>query len=247
MTVWVFGDSFSRISEHSHYEQWMVTVARMAQHPLRCLGVKGSSLEYTYKVFNTYRSKIERNDIIIINLTGTNRRWFFRDLPGHNISTSPHDDDRESAAMTAYREYLNNKEATFIYLTNFLYNLYGLTKKLDLHVILMINNSDLEDYIKDKIRTFPLFNIAKGMLSEVSIQEFSKSYIIANYEQFGIRDPRLNHLCRRNHFILSNKILRNIITKAPIDLEQGFSRGFITSEELEDESFIESELFGATF
>lgn len=244
MTVWVFGDSFSQVADVHYSDQWMVKISHELQQDLNCQGLRGSNLEYMYSRFNLQRSNIQLNDIVIINLTGTNRRWFFKDLPGHNLRTSPTDDDRETAAMTAYREYLDNKEITLLYLTNFLYNLHALAKKLNLHVIIMINNSDLDDYLKSKIRTFPLFNIAKGMLSDLSVEEYSRNYIITNYEQFGIVDPRLNHLCRRNHIVLSNKLIANIKHKTPIDLMYGFAKFFVDDDVLKDRSFIDFELFG---
>jgi hypothetical protein len=243
MTIWVLGDSFSRKSKYNYCDQWMVKVANEFNCDVVSLGLNGSSLEHTYGQFNSIRHNISENDTVIINFTGMNRRWFFKDLPGYNNSVSPRNHEEETEAMKLYRENLNNQEATLLYLTNFLYNLGSLTKKLKLHVILLINNVDLEDFLKSKTRMFP-FHIARGTLSEASVAEFCRSYIISSYEEFGMNDPRLNHLCKRNHLILANKIIANIKYGTPIDLMYGFAKSFITAQLLEDQSFIDSELFG---
>ena len=246
MTVWVFGDSFSLTTNNPHPEQWMHIIAQKFKTCAYSYGLHGSSLEFTYHRFHLVRNELRQNDIVIVNLTRNNRRWFFKDFPTHHGNESPIHDKNEEQAMQTYREILDrNPDPPLIYLYNFLYNLHGLTKKLGLKTIILSNANEEHDLMLEKRNLFPLFSVAKGMLRDLSINEYRKDfqYLLSQTKTLGDFDPRMNHLIRSNHINLANKIIDNIVYQTPIDLTQGIVADLVTKELLEDKQFIEYELF----
>lgn len=246
MTVWVFGDSFSLTTNNPHPGQWMHKIAEKFRTTAKSYGLHGSSLEFTYHRFNLVRNEIKQNDIVIINLTRSNRHWFFKNFPAHHGNDSPTHNNDEVNAMKFYRDFLDkNLEIPNIYLLNFLYNLHGLTKKLGLKTIILSNANEEHNLLLEKRNQFPLFSIAKGMLRDLSINEYTPNsqYLLSEAKTVGAFDPRMNHLIRSNHNNLANKIINNIVYQTPIDLTEGVVSNLVTKELLEDKDFIEYELF----
>lgn len=246
MTVWVFGDSFSLTTSTPHAGQWMHQIGAKFRTETRCYGLHGSSLEFTYYRFNLVRNEMKFNDIVIINLTRSNRHWFFKNFPAHHGNESPTNNHNDVIAMESYRELLDkNLEIPTIHLLNFLYNLHGITKKLGLKTILLCNTNEEYNLLIEKRNQFPLFTVAKGMLRDLSINEYKKDsqYLLSETKTIGAFDPRMNHLIRSNHNNLANKIINNLVYQTPIDLTQDIVSDLITKELLEDKEFIEYELF----
>jgi hypothetical protein len=242
MTLWVFGDSFSLTSNNLNPNQWMHKVAADLNTDVKAFGLYGSSLAFTFQKFNLARNKIQQNDILIINITGTDRQWFFKNYPQHNSNESPTNNNLETEAIDNYRRFLDyNQDVKFTYLLDFLYNVQYLTKKLNLHTIILINLRDEYNFIESKRTLFPLLSIASGLLLDISVNEFIPDAVhILNK---GANDPRLNHLIRSNHLVLADKILNNIKNKNRIDLTKGFTEKVITTESFTDVNFIKEELF----
>ncbi len=241
--IWVFGDSFAH--DYGKTDQWMHQVSRALNTTFQSLGVAGSSLEFTYQRFNLARKKIKENDIVIIALTATNRRWFFKNYPGIAATdTSPTGNKKEIKAIELYREHLdNNREIQEVYLTDFLYNVSALTEELNLKVILLPVLYDTEDFLKAKGNQFPLLEVAKGKFVDVIVDEVHPNVLRQNEEWIKECDPRLNHLSKSNHNILANKIVDSIKNNVPVDLTTGFIKHIVTLEKLEDPVFVKDELF----
>lgn len=246
MTVWVFGDSFSQPAEDMIPEQWMNRLAESLGTTAKSLAVNGSSLEFTYHRFNIARKKIVENDVVIINITDINRRWFFKAHPSHNKDTSPTGDKRETKAIELYRQHLDhNKEINQTYLIDFLYNVHALTEKLNLKTIFLINFLDQYDFLKNVMQNYPLFVFAKGLLVDVTLYEYTHEFFEKENAKgnMGEKDPRLNHLCKTNHLILANKIYDNIKNNVSLDLTNGFTKHIFSEEALNNPQFIKYELF----
>ena len=138
-----------------------------------------------------------------------------------------------------------NTDPSFVYLINFLYNLHNITKKLNLKTIVMSNANEEHNLMLESQKHFPLFSIVKGMLRDLSINEYKKEhqYLLTQTKNIGAFDPRMNHLIRSNHLILAHKMLQNILHNTPIDISQNIMKNVIYKELLEDDKFMEYELF----
>jgi hypothetical protein len=253
MTLWVFGDSYA---EHysSLNDQWMTSVANVLNTDLKCFGLVGSSTEFTFNSFLNVRNQIKKNDIIIILLTTHSRRWFFKLYPSHTANPQIGTDYKNPVsvyeptgfndiddALKLYEEFLNNQSVFESYLENFLYSLDYLTKKLNCHTIIIPNFYDTGYFLKDKKELFPNLSFAKGMMVDISLNEFTKDYLI-EYTT-STKDLRVNHLMKYNHNVLGNKILNNIQNKIEIDLTMDFIKHIINKDKIMDNEFIKDELF----
>lgn len=255
MTVWVFGASYAK--DYGFKDQWMAKLARDLNTKLVCYALDGCSLDYAYQKFNNVRSQIKENDVVVVTLTTHVKRWFFKYKPEQNIvihydeNTTPTNfkfttvtkNPKESEALAAYYESLNNPEVYEDYTLNFFYNLEYLTKKLNLHTVIITSYYDTEIWLKDKKELFSSLNFSIDKLLDVSLLEYTKRYFI-DMEHGTITDMRVNHLTKSNHEILANKILDNIKNKTPIDLTKGFVKHILDENSMKDPAFIHAELFG---
>ena len=254
MTIWVFGDSYAEQYPNLK-DQWMKRVADHLDTNVRSFGLVGSSTEFTYHAFNNVRHEFKKNDIIILTLTTHSRRWFFKLYPSHTAQPMPNTDFKSPVSIYSptgfkeideslelYEEFLNNQEVAESHLQNFLYNLNGITKKLNLHTIVILNFYDTAHFLEDKKDQFANLHFTKDTIVNVSLNEFTKNYII-EYNNFK-KDTRVNHLIRSNHIILADKIIDNIKNKTTIDLTMGFIKHTLSEEQLTNKEFIHDQLFG---
>jgi hypothetical protein len=254
MSLWVFGDSYAEQYPNLK-DQWMTRVANLLDTDVRSFGLVGSSVEFTYHSFNNIRNEIKENDIIILALTTPSRRWFFKRHPSHTAQPIPGTNYKEPSltynltgfkeiddALAFYEAYLNNHEVYKSYLQNFLYNLDNFTKKLNLHTIIIPNFYDTLHFLKDVKDQYPNIYFANGMMVDVSLNEFTKEYLI-EYSTSTV-DVRVNHLLKSNHIILADKIIDNIKNKSIIDLELDFDKHVFTKEKMNNKEFIDDQLFG---
>lgn len=254
MTIWVFGDSYAE-QYNNLDKQWMQLVSDNLQTDIRSYGLVGSSAEYTYMSFLNVRKEIKEQDIIIIMLTTHSRRWFFKDYPNHTAQPAPGTDykapvsiynstgiNEVDEALLQYEDNLNNLIVFETYLQNFLYNLDHITKKLNLHTIIIPNFYDTQYFLEDKKNLYPNINFANGIIVDASLNEFTKDYLI----EFSTSevDVRVNHLIKLNHIILANKIINNIKNKSIINLSSEFVKHIIDKNKLYNKDFIEDQLFG---
>lgn len=240
MTIWSFGASFAHLVDNEN-EQWLRIVANSLDTNLRSYALTGSSSDLIFEKFNHTRHLIKENDIVILSFAAMERRWFIHERPDRaQIFSSLDDDKKENNAIKNYRKYLDNTIVPEIYILNFLYNLHSLTKKLNLHTILLITFPDLITTINNVY--FPLFNISKGLLYNVSFNEIVENDHKALASIYN-NDLRLNHLCKSNHIILANKIIKNIKEKTPIDLTQDFIKNILNEDNINDHLLVKDELF----
>jgi len=240
MTLWTFGDSFTK---HFDYipDTWVERTRRLMNIELKSYSKPMTTLEYTFYKFNEERNNIKPNDVVIIGITTLRRRWFWPEKPFRGLELNK----TEQKASDNYEKYLSHyDEIQKIYLTNFLFNAHYLTKKLNLHTIIIPNFYDF-DVTLDTIRNdLPLFHIAKGRIGIVSDYEFKEEIVsMATVEWFMKSDKRMNHFIRSNHIRISDKIMDNIYNKTPLDFTQGMVQGIVDNELLDDPKFREEELF----
>jgi hypothetical protein len=240
MTIWTFGDSFSR---HFKFlpDTWVQHVAANLNQSVKSYSRPVTSIEYAFHSFNRERPNIQPNDIIIVTLTNIDRRWFFKDVP---LRTALDLKDKDLRAYQLYSKYLTNFDVQKTYLTNFLYNLNSFSKSKTLHTIVIGNFLEYEKYLDSISKGLLHINVAKGPLSFVSDREWRREIIEhAPIEWFMKFDRRLNHISRTNHILLANKILDNIKNKTVIDLNTGLATNFLTEELFDDPDYRKVELF----
>lgn len=254
MTLWIFGDSFAH-----HYPglegQWTKQVADKLKTDIKAFALVGSTLEYTSQKFNEQRHNIKSNDKVIIALTSHNRRWFFKDYPHHTAKPAPmttiisptfdygptgfNDIDD---ALNMHELHLKNQDINNSYLFNFLYNINNFAR--DVHTILLVSFFDVNYWTDTIKRELTNLHIPNGITLRPSIDEYTKEHLLGEADQ--IADVRVNHLCRRNHFVLAKKIIDNFEHGDSINLSAGFHKHFYNHSLLEDREFYEYELFKGT-
>lgn len=236
--IWTFGDSFSR---HFKFlpDTWVERVASTLDQKVKSFSKPVTSLEYAFDAFNRSRKYINENDVIIVTLTNIDRRWFFKNIP---LRVALQYEGEELRAYQQYTKYLTNFDIQKTYLLNFLYNLNAFSKNK--HTIVMGNFMEYEKYLDSVSKDLPNIHVAKGPLSFVSDREWKREIIEhAPIEWFMKFDRRLNHLSRRNHLLLADKIIDNIKNKTPIDLNTGLATEFLTEALFNDPAYCKVELF----
>lgn len=240
MTIWTFGDSFSR---HFKYlpDTWVERTASILEQKVNSFSRPVTPIEHMFTVFNRERHRIENNDIVIITLTNIDRRWFFKEYP---LKISHFFEGNDLHVYNYYKRFLENLDIQKTYLTNFLYNVNALSKKMNLHTIVIGNFGEYERYLSSVSKDLNYINVAQGVFSFASDREWKREVIKdVSVEWFMKWDKRLNHFSRTNHILIADKIIDNIKNKTIIDLNSGLATEFLTEEILEDPEFRDYELF----
>lgn len=244
MTLWAFGDSFIAPDFGPHEYLWPKAIAKKLETPLNNLGKGATALEYTYHQFELNCEKFQQEDIVLIALTGLNRYFFFLDRPMlSNPQMAFHFKENicqeEIRAFEQFKKWLdvsdhNHKNN----LINFLYHVSDKTKVNNLKTIIFFSfeNEDADSLVK----RFPSMYFVPGNLCEISRMECDTDEI---FDLFSKEDVRGNHLIRRNHQVLTEKIVNHIENNCPIDLSEGFSKKVITKQTYNDHSFRQIEFF----
>lgn len=240
MTIWVFGDSFSK---HFDYlpDTWVERTGKILGQDIQSFSKAMTTLEYSFYKFNEQQSNIQKNDIVFMSITTLPRRWFWKERPFRGLDLN--EIDRE--ASDYYEKYLIHlDEVHKVYLTNFLFNLHYLTKKLNLHTILLFNFYDFDRTMENLIKELPLFHHAKGRVGIASDYEY-KSEIVKNIntEWFMKWDKRINHFIRSNHLKISDMFVEHMRHNTPIDFSKGLITDILDDNLLQDPKFTDYELF----
>ena len=198
MTIWTFGDSFSKHFEHLP-DSWVERTSKLLKQDVKSYSKPLSTLEYMFYKFNEERDNIQDNDIVIITVTTLIRRWFFKDYPFRVLDLT----EDQINAFQNYMKYLSHfDEMHKTFLINFLYNLNHFTEKKNLHTIILPNFFDFDSLLADLYRNneIPALHIARGRIGIISDYEF-KSDIVAmsGVDWFMKSDIRFNHLIKSNH------------------------------------------------
>ncbi len=234
-TLWVFGNSFS--DQGPGKNTWMKQVADNLQYTAQYHSLGGTSLDYVYKTFNDCRSQIRPNDVLILTMTDTNRRWLYKDEPENAIWTAT-----GSEEVDLYLECLDQLQIHELYLQNFLYNINNFAKN-NIHTILLPCFRGISDFLNSVARNYEHLHIANRSIIEVSKEEWEPGEFYASGIMRNTLDCRANHLTTSNHNIMRDKLLNNIHNKEPIVLS-GFRTNFVNTKRLYDPEFITHETYG---
>lgn len=241
MSLYIFGDSFA--AQHTEDIEkinmaWTTQLSQKLNMDIKNFALEGSSLEYTYLLFNNIKHKLDENDIIIIVLTDLSRKWILKDIPQKTSFPMIEYFYKHDKKLMRFVEYYfcnaHNIEIEKVNLYNFTCMVSSITKHFKIKPLIMIAFSK-KDYGYSGIDEIEIRKIHKntavGSLCSVSKKEYSSNY---SYTSKNNIDSRLNHLSFCNHSILADKILKYILFKEPVDL----STDFIT--EIYDKKNVES-------
>jgi len=246
MTLWVIGDSYAthrKESKKYRYleDTWVERTGRLLNQNVVSHAKFSITVEYIFQKFNKISKDFKENDTVIVTLPYFVRRWHFRTKPLKIFFPT----DDEQTALEHFSDHLihfNEIHETF--LINFLYHADYVSKKLNLHTIMMPTFFDVDELLKPIKDEFKFINFSDRSLSDVSIKEIKKE---CNNDKLNewlqVHDPRVNHLLRSNHIALSNKIVDNIQNKTPIDLSNGFDTDIFDFNLAQDKNFITEQLF----
>lgn len=251
-TLYVIGDSFSiPPKETDSTPTWPQLVARGLKTQLGQTvvlenhSVMGCSQDYIWEVLQgILEHRITSQDYLVIALTHPSRFWYFDRLPeltnSNIIDLDSIVSKDEAKAIEYFIRYIQRPRLDLIHINNRMgYLAYQVLKrKLNRPVIMKCFGQDV-----DQAETWPEINWAKGVLMD-DVQQWEFEDIDADRDAkfwYGL-DGRYNHMCLSNHQILADKLVNSLIADSACDLTQGFVKGLIKSNALQDDDFILAEL-----
>ena len=241
--LWVFGDSYTRHSKTNQENFWTFKLAKM-------LGVKtyhnwsqyGISNEYICNGFIEHSPNISSEDYIIFIITSKSRHWFFEERPEiSNLNMVQGDSiikkEYGSSSVKAvhyFEKYLDSERLANIKLNWY----YGYLNFVESH---FPNTLIIPGFDNDFHRAFN-FQV-NGNLYPIGASEFETPKIGETIfkKKWGSLDRRVGHMTNINHEILAEKVYQTFITKAPLDLYNGFEKEFINLSNYKDYYTIDEE------
>ncbi len=222
MTLWIFGDSFSvrhRTEDNTHPIWFDILADNLGINDVKIYSEWGVANEFIFAQFLNQHENFEQNDVIIIQLTESNRQWFFKDIPNianiHNIKHM--DKNLSKERYNAIKQYITHLDFPLVHELRYAILIHALK-----NICVMLE--------KCNILVLPGFHETsgvKGTLLNVCENEFvSDDSANKWYKSHGI-DPRTGHLSEENHVILANKITNLFIKGETLDLTTGFKERFL--------------------
>tara|TARA_B110000503_G_C7004302_1_gene352891 strand:+ start:111 stop:815 length:705 start_codon:yes stop_codon:yes gene_type:complete len=230
--LYIFGDSFSVSKEYflttpiyknnkekidnTGLESWIDIVAANLGKEVNNQATIGASNEWIMNLFfNGDTNNFKDDDYIIIQLSSTNRRWFFPDRPHlGNFHTTVLGDavsDKEKVAIDYYVKYLWNQHADSVNLNILLLALQHISHIINCRMLILPGFEDIGG--------------VTGKLNDVCFGEFdNRDGKIKEFYNTNLGDLRLNHLSPINHKILGEKVSKFFINGTGVDLTTDFHK-----------------------
>ena len=246
MTLYIIGDSYAthkkQSKKYKHLEDtWVERTGTFLNEKIISNSKVSVTVEYIFHKFNNIVKDIKNNDIVIITVTYFERRWHFRKKPLKIFFAN----EEEQEALDYYNNHLRHfTELHETYLENFLFHVNYISKKFNLHTIIIptfYDSANLIAKINDNFQYLNFANKSLGELSLLELKEECRNDDVLKWIQ--VKDPRVNHLTRDNHIILSNKIIDNIKNKTELDFNTEFNSNFFDYNLSTDKNFISDQLF----
>lgn len=251
--LWIFGDSFAsieNIDESSRKNAWQVAVARSLRTELNCCAIIGTDQDYCMLAFRNHllEGNIMPEDYVVFTMTHPDRFFFYDQFPDTTnanlidaVVASGMSGSQFDAVLGYFKHLIDFKELLNIVTVrlswlNQVIGRYGLRRPL---MLIAASGADYSWHAN----TFTDLRFSKGSLYDVQCNEWIKSQddrvTLANWH--GL-DFRFNHLCLRNHQVLSEKITKHFKDDQAVDLTEGFHSGFLYFDSYRDRDFIDLEL-----
>ena len=233
-TLWIYGDSFSTDYKD---EEWIWTRAlahRFADQNLiahyKNASVAGCSNDWISTQIAHDIDTWQQGDSVIVIPTEPSRQWWFADAPElSNIismrgspeakSYTQRFPERVTAVNYYYTQIWRNTVDSMRYEQMIAWlKLHALDRGVNL--VLMPAFDVPTDY-KGIVHT-------QGSLTEtVCNGEFINDKEMSQWYSTGL-DTRYNHMCKRNHAVLVDKLWERFTQGTPVDLTQGFDTQFLS-------------------
>lgn len=233
MKLWVFGDSYSiplhvwqnnnevTFTRNKYDTNWITEVAKsLSVTESNVFSQFGVSNEWIFEQVMMQAENFGSDDYVIIQLTNSNRHWFFPEHPQRsNFNQSIVDVNTDSTTkkvIKAYISHLQNDHLDSLIYSAIIYSF--------MYVRTMIPSI--------KMLLLPGFGAAPNSIGNLSdnvcdIEFKTKEIQQLFYDKTGF-DSRLNHMTIDNHYVLADKVVNSFINNTPLDLTTGFKANIYT-------------------
>jgi hypothetical protein len=236
--LWVFGDSYSmpiefigsdgdragaNIDKTVYTTNWIEELAnKLPIDELQVFADFGVAnewiLKHVFEQFNNFKP----DDCVVVQLTNSNRHWFFEDVPTESnivqgLAHPDHSADKRKA-IEGYIKYLDNDNMNSIIYSAMIYSFMYLKVAMPgLKMLLLPGWGRAPETIGN-------------LTDNVCDVEFDNNKTKqAFYNKTGF-DTRLNHMSIDNHYILADKVGDYFINQTPVDLTTGFKTNIYTKD-----------------
>jgi len=233
--LWIFGDSYSipiaflkeafaikaKIDPTIYTTNWIEEVTKkIPVKELEVFSQFGVSNEWIFKKVFEQVKNFKTNDCVIVQLTNSNRHWFFKDKPTESnivqgLAHPDHSKDKRKA-IEGYIKYLDNDHMNDIIYTSMIYSFMYLKIGMpNIKILLLPGWGSAPETIGNLTN-----NVCDAEFDNKETQEVF-------YSETGF-DRRLNHMSIDNHYILADKIADYFNNNIPVDLTTGFETNIYT-------------------
>jgi hypothetical protein len=234
--LWIFGDSYGQ-SLVDHNRLWTNQLSKKLNYELKNMSLVGCSQDYICQMVADHLHHIKSEDQLIIVLTSSIRFWFFEDYP---MLTHPYlgnlqekvGKDRKETVELYFKHVQRNR-------LDSLHCAMRLTFLSHLAVIARWKQPLIVFAYNEEVNCqsiLPNLIFSNGNLTDnVSQAECATT---TQYGVFQGVDPRYNHMCLRNHDVLSEKIYNTVMNNHPLDLTTGFHLGILNPHNIYDQEIV---------
>ncbi len=247
----ILGDSFAiPTGDTDPAETWTRTlgshIEQLTGKPVEVKNgaMMGSAQDWAWKQLQNYMPESRPDDYIVICLTHPSRFWFLESLP-QMTNVSIIDIERwitkdQERAIEGFLRHIQRPELdTQLMVQRMGWLAYQVVKR-GLRRPLMIKCFRQE---LGETKDYPELNWANGNLfDDIQYWEFENPEEDHNGSYWYGLDGRYNHMVLSNHKILAPRMAKALVADSTLDLTEGFVRGILKEDTLEDRDFIEREL-----
>jgi hypothetical protein len=237
MNLWVFGDSYTiptgfintesgiraKMDGKVYTTNWVdEVVGKLDVSSLKLYSQFGVSNEWIFKHVMEQSNNFRPEDYIIVQLTNSNRHWWFPDEPASsNLAQSVSDPSwskDKKKAIESHLKYLQNDNMDNLIYSSVIYSfMYVKIACPGIKMLLLPGWGRGPDTIGNLTD-----NVCDAEFdSEKTQQKF--------YKKTGV-DSRLNHMSIENHYILADKVGDYFFNQTPVDLTTGFKTNIYTKD-----------------
>ena len=224
MALWVFGDSFSIPSKFQPqplpYTLWTDLLAHYLGYTEHYNYADwGVANDYIIDQFISKLPEMKPADCVVLQLTNSNRQWFFKDKPcTANYFSKGLEKELTTDQIRAVEMYITHLQRDEIDIMRYTLLQLAVERIAQQHRQLRILM--LPGFL-------PLDGV-QGSLVEICDGEFDNTKNIQSYyDLHDGYDPRPNHLSKNNHEILASKIQKFFTHGHRVDLTTDFERKFL--------------------
>ena len=239
MKLWVFGDSYSipldyidsegairdGVDAKKYHTNWIEELSNnLHVDELKIYSNFGVSNECIFKNVAEQSNNFSLEDYVIVQLTNSNRHWWFPDDPAESnlpqMISNPEWSKEKQKAIELHLKYLQNDNMDNLIYSSVIYSFMYI--KLVLPGIKML--------------LLPGWGAGPDTIGNLTVNVCDAEFDNRKTQQMFYNktgyDFRLNHMTIDNHLILSSKILNYFKNPAPIDLTTGFKTKIYTKDNI---------------